>query len=286
MKTKKEVEAVDPHGAVGDDDNESDDDGGDKKIAATVLNKEAAARQLAKRDTIWEHTCRNMRSGETMKRYIKLLDLLIQGVVTYKRYKMNRTIKPFSEWVTVSDEAFLLLCLENYGASWTAEVDGRRNKTGDRESNETTRAAAKYTGRDKGTRVGWSDDGIKEFNNAMTRVFLDREKHGKSFDEQFTLKMKERYERKLIDEDPESIAKHNALLAEANARVKNRQVILNDHNIAQHIERNRQLLEQQMEQAVSEEDSEGNNDEMLESSSGNDDSDDDEEKTGGSVYQL
>ena len=239
-----------------------------------------------------------MRNDQTVERYVKIMASLIQGVVTFKRFKMNRTIKPFSEWVTVSDEAFLLLCLENYGASWRAEVHGKSNKTGtNREQSNETTIAAKYTGRDKGTRVGWSEIGIKVFNNAMLRVFLDRETHGKSFDDQFMVLMKDRHDQKPVDhQSARAIAKQKALLAEANARSRNRQIILNDHNIAQHIEKNRELIERRLQQAISE-DCEENDDEMLDSSSGGDednggdnnggddnDSDDDEEK--GSVYGL
>ena len=261
------------------------------------MNKDGKERRPVKRDTTLERTLYGMRNDETVESYIKLMASLIQGVVTFKRFKMNRTIKPFSEWVTVSDEAFLLLCLENYGASWRAEVHGKQNKTAGttknrEQSNEQTTIAAKYTGRDKGTRVGWSEIGIKVFNNAMLRVFLDRENTGKEFDDQFMVLMKDRHDPKPVyHQSARAIAKQKALLAQANARSRNRQIILNDHNIAQHIEKNRELIEQRLQQAISE-DCEENDNEMLDSSSGgddnggnNDDSDDDEEK-GSSVYQL
>ena len=84
VRTKKETESVDPQGGVGDGDDERDDDVGDKKIAA-IVNKETAARQLVKTDSIsWGYTCRGMRNEETVERYINLMDLLTQGVVTFK----------------------------------------------------------------------------------------------------------------------------------------------------------------------------------------------------------
>ena len=51
-----------------------------------------------------ENTYVHMRSIDTAVNYINMLDKLIQAVVTYKVYKMNRTTRPFSEWVTVSDD--------------------------------------------------------------------------------------------------------------------------------------------------------------------------------------
>ena len=53
-----------------------------------------------------------MRSINTAANYIHMLDQLIQAVLTYKVYKMNRTTRPFSDWVTVSDEAFLIIVLK------------------------------------------------------------------------------------------------------------------------------------------------------------------------------
>jgi hypothetical protein len=55
----------------------------------------------------FENTYVHMKSIDAAANYIHMLDKLIQAVVTYKVYKMNRRTRPFSEWVTVSDEAFL-----------------------------------------------------------------------------------------------------------------------------------------------------------------------------------
>ena len=71
-----------------------------------------------------ENTYVHMRSIDTATNYINImLDKLIQTVVTYNVYKMNRTTRPFSEWVTVSDEAFLIICLENYSRKWQYEKE-------------------------------------------------------------------------------------------------------------------------------------------------------------------
>jgi hypothetical protein len=46
-----------------------------------------------------ENTYVHMRSIDTAANYINMLDKLIQTVVTYKVYRMNRTTRPFREWV-------------------------------------------------------------------------------------------------------------------------------------------------------------------------------------------
>ena len=97
ITNNEQTKSVDPQGGPpGNVDDESDDDDeGDKKIAATVNKEATPERQLVKRDTIWQRTCYGMRNEETVERYLKLMAALIQGVVTFKRFKMNRTIKPF-----------------------------------------------------------------------------------------------------------------------------------------------------------------------------------------------
>ena len=46
-----------------------------------------------------ENTYVHMRSIDTAANYINMMDKLIQTVVTYKVYRMNRTTRPFREWV-------------------------------------------------------------------------------------------------------------------------------------------------------------------------------------------
>ena len=49
------------------------------------------------------------------------MEILVQAVGTSKAFKKNRTKHPFSDWVAVSDEAFLIECLVNYERTWRAE---------------------------------------------------------------------------------------------------------------------------------------------------------------------
>ena len=117
-----------------------------------------------------------------------MLDQLIPAVVTYKVYRMNRTTRrPFSEWATVSDEAFLIICLENYSKMWWYEKHlqqmGSPPKGEDAEGDPIP--TAPYTGKQKGTKRSWSKRGLKTFNKTMVRVYQDRATHGKEFDALF-----------------------------------------------------------------------------------------------------
>jgi hypothetical protein len=55
-----------------------------------------------------------MRSNATMDECIDFLDTRIKAVVEYSKYKENWITRPFSEWFTYTDEAFLMLCMETY----------------------------------------------------------------------------------------------------------------------------------------------------------------------------
>ncbi|KAI2510316.1 hypothetical protein MHU86_4040 [Fragilaria crotonensis] len=55
-----------------------------------------------------------MRSPASKERYIDFLDCLVKAVVRYSKYMENRTRQPLSQWFTLTDEAFLMVCIESY----------------------------------------------------------------------------------------------------------------------------------------------------------------------------
>jgi hypothetical protein len=63
----------------------------------------------------------SMRSKENITKYVDMMAKLVQAFVTSNAFKKNQSKHPFSDWVTVSDEAFLILCLGNYEKTWRAE---------------------------------------------------------------------------------------------------------------------------------------------------------------------
>ena len=123
-----------------------------------------------------------LESGRKAKHeYCQIIDGLIQAIVTAKKYKENRKKNPLTEWVSVSDETFLLLCLDNYAHVWRYEV---RKKEGRLEEGEK-KPRAQFTGKGKGTKKSWDDRAMEVFNKTMRRVWTDRHERGKQFDERF-----------------------------------------------------------------------------------------------------
>jgi hypothetical protein len=217
-----------------------------------------------------ENTYVHMRSIDTAANYINMMDKLVQTVVTYKVYRMNRTTRPFSEWVTVSDEAFLIICLENYSTRWRYEQElkdmglkppsgkGRAKKGSPQKGNGNKGSAkgepmvpnARYTGKHKGTKKSWSKKGLKTFNKTMVRVFQDRAAHGKDFDALFMQHMKN------VHEVSRKKAKKNKV-----ARKKKERVILSDFNIEEYMAQMGEESESENESAEDDNSDEGESDE-------------------------
>ena len=212
-----------------------------------------------------ENTYVHMRSIDTAANYINMLDKLIQTVVTYKVYKMNRTTRPFSEWVTVSDEAFLIICLKNYSRRWRYEKELKEmGSKPPSAKDEPPMPPARYTGKHKGTKKSWSKRGLKTFNKTMVRVFQDRAApHGKEFDALFMQHMKDVHE---VSRKKAKKNKHQV------ARRKKERLILSDFNIEAH-------MAQMVEESESENESAEND-----NTDENDSSDEDESEEEGNVH--
>jgi hypothetical protein len=127
-----------------------------------------------------------MRSIQSRPAYVELLDCLVRAVVGRKVYIDSRMTKPLSEWFTLTDEAFLLLCLESYvpkrNREWAqssrapvAAAAARQQEEGEQTvGNED----ALYTGKSRGTKRSWSKDGLERFNGLMIDVYRDRQANG------------------------------------------------------------------------------------------------------------
>ena len=61
---------------------------------------------------------------------------------------------------------------------------------------------ALYTGRSRGTKRSWSNEGLERFNALMVDVYRDRQENGTSFDFVFKEEMIKRYSKKQND-DPD-----------------------------------------------------------------------------------
>ena len=200
-----------------------------------------------------------MRREDVINDYVHLVATLIRPIITYRKFKMNRTTSPFSEWVSISDEAFLLICLDNYSLVWRHEK--LLQTMGNPPDENTVAPLTRYTGKDKGTRNSWSDMGIQTFEQTMMRVHRDRQRHGKKFDALFLEYMKDQYERK-----PKPAPEHE--LGEKLAK-KKRQPILSDFNI-------KEFMKQRGDRIVDRLEENDANGEVPHDDSDNDDGDDDD----------
>ena len=110
-----------------------------------------------------------------------IIEGMIAAIVTCKKFKEKRMKEPLTNWVTVSDETFLLLCLDNYAHVWRYEVRKAEGRLEDGEK----RHKALFTGKGLGSKKSWDDRAMNVFNNTMKKVWTDRYEHGKKFDAHF-----------------------------------------------------------------------------------------------------
>ena len=137
-----------------------------------------------------------MRSPATKENYIDFIDCLVKAVVGYSKYMENRTRQPLSQWFTLTDEAFLVVCIELYMTKWKHEWMVQR--MGPPATVPTRNASpqlyeARYTGKTQGTKRSWSKEGLERFNTLMIHVLRNRQEHGATFDTDFLEEMKFRY---------------------------------------------------------------------------------------------
>ena len=90
-----------------------------------------------------------------------------------------------SEWFTLTDEAFLLLCLELYAAKWNrawAQAAHQQQQQPE-EQKQRDEEDARYTRRSRGTKRSWSRDRLERFNAIIVDVYRDRQANGTAFDQ-------------------------------------------------------------------------------------------------------
>ncbi|KAI2499925.1 hypothetical protein MHU86_14546 [Fragilaria crotonensis] len=137
-----------------------------------------------------------MRSPASKERYIDFLDCLVKAVVGYSKYMENRTRQPLSQWFTLTDEAFLMVCIESYMTKWRHDWMVQRMgppATMPPRDSSPQLYEARYTGKTYGTKRSWSKEGLERFNALMIDVFRNRQEHGAAFDADFLEEMKFRY---------------------------------------------------------------------------------------------
>jgi hypothetical protein len=84
-----------------------------------------------------EEACRTMQSALTLKRnqhtnyedYVKFISQFGPALTGMAFWNNNKATKMVSELLTISDEAFIHLCIINYSATWKAQEKKKFGET-------------------------------------------------------------------------------------------------------------------------------------------------------------
>jgi hypothetical protein len=125
------------------------------------------------------------RNGNNNRAFTFIVEHLAGAVIGQRRWKLTRCYKPLSECMTVSDEAFMLLVLENNYELWQ---DADTNRVG----------RGKYTENAPNRKFcGWSNEGITRFNELNDAVMKHREAIQRNHGEGDYQTLAERYKKML-----------------------------------------------------------------------------------------
>jgi len=113
------------------------------------------------------HECRKQESKEVFK---LLSEIALAPMVSREMWKLNNTSVPISALLTVSDEAFALLTMENNVNEWIMLL-----KHGKDLVNKGLHTIYTRKGENKdGTKKGWTLDGKMRFNGLYDSIVLER----------------------------------------------------------------------------------------------------------------
>ena len=125
--------------------------------------------------------------NEINQNYVFFCEKFLRCVVGIKIFRNSCKKYPLSTYVSLSDEAFALLLLENSELRWNSEIELKKNG---KEITEESLLPTKYTGAGKSKQQkgftrkfkGWTFDGIARYNSLRELIRADRKKNGEEFD--------------------------------------------------------------------------------------------------------
>jgi hypothetical protein len=182
--------------------------------------------------------------------YKDFCSFFVSGVVGIRHFDRNKCQKQLSKYVTISDEAFAVLTLENNWSRWSCMAKRDEWKDSDVPSKWTTsrdkRKHTKQGGDDSSCDEdstpqarryrGWSAKGIARYNQLFKEIKLEREKDEyeefetycmEDFQEEAQEQGKQGRKRKVIGTDiPLPVAEHELWDKENNQEVQNEEVSL------------------------------------------------------------
>jgi hypothetical protein len=124
--------------------------------------------------------------------YNVFFDLFVINVVGAAKFR-SRVVQQFvSSFVTISDEAFALLVLENCEEKWMDMYEKKETRS-DKKNKYTDGGKSCKSGRSRNLK-GWSNRGLNRFNELYRLVKSDRERKDVSFEGSFLELMREKYQ--------------------------------------------------------------------------------------------
>ena len=117
--------------------------------------------------------------------YLFFYDCILRCVVAKMRWKhLVRRNQPIDSLITVSDEAFALLVLENGWEKWTEQY---KDKTTDKKARKERKSLYTNDVREGNSSFdGWKPEGLDRFNMLVYKVIKDRKSEdGIAFDKKY-----------------------------------------------------------------------------------------------------
>ena len=168
--------------------------------------------------------------------YKDFISYYVSGVVGIRRFERNKCHAKYSSYVTISDEAFAVLTLENnwdrwssmakskawrdsdVATKWTTTKDRRKHAAGTGDQNKTPTLSANDGVPQARRYRGWSAQGIARYNQLFNEIKVERTKQSfLEFEEYLIEEFQEEAERdgqqgnkrqKVDNEKPLPVAQH------------------------------------------------------------------------------
>jgi hypothetical protein len=123
--------------------------------------------------------------------YTTFFDLFIIHVVGAATFRSKVVVQFVSSFVTVSDEAFALLVLDNCEEKWEDMYEKKVTKS-NKKNKYTDGGKSSKSGRSRNLK-GWSNKGLNRFNELYRLIKADRARKDVAFEGSFLEKMGEKY---------------------------------------------------------------------------------------------
>ena len=130
---------------------------------------------------------RKNNKNEINQNYVVFCEKFLRCIVGIKIFRSSCKKHKLSTYVSLSDEAFALLLLENSEHRWNSEIELKKNGN---EVVEEFLLPTKYTGAGKSKQQkgftkkfkGWTFEGIAKYNHLRDLIRKDRNENGVEFD--------------------------------------------------------------------------------------------------------